>query len=355
MPELQNCPSCETRLHVLKTSLKTVVTLDVGAFHAKATELFCPNDQEVFISEQLRRLTPKGCVFGYDVMVEVGLALFIRCRNNQEIMAELAVRNVFVSEREISYLGSKFIVYLSLTHRDSQKSLQKMMARNGGYILHVDGTCEGDSPNLFCGIDGISELVLDAIKIPTEKKDHLIPFFQNIKQQYGKPRALVHDMGKGILAAIETVFPELPDFICHFHFLRDIGKDVLLDDYTALTKRLRKLKVRPTLRQKAKYYECKISLTPEMVDKVTASLKTGTWQTASFEYIPLITAYLLIQWVLVTVFLLTDLSLIFIEDCKQLTSCWARSWMFTFAPLQGTTNPLCKFTEQLQKSWKTSN
>jgi len=297
VPEFQACPSCKTRLHVLKTSVKTVVTLDIGAFRAKATELFCPNDQKVFISEQLRRLTPAGCVFGYDVMVEVGLALFIRCRNNQEIMDELAARNVYVSEREISYLGSKFIIYLSLSHRDSQEYLREMMGRNGGYILHVDGTCEGNSPNLFCGIDGISELVLDAIKIPSEKKDQLIPFFQRIKQQYGKPRALVHDMGKGILAAIEEVFAGLPDFICHFHFLRDIGKDLLLDEYTAMTKRLRKLKVRPTLRQKAKYFESKISFTPEMVDKVTASLESGTWQTASFEHIPLITAYVLIQWV----------------------------------------------------------
>jgi hypothetical protein len=50
-------------------------------------------------------------------------------------------------------------------------------------------------------------------------------------------------MGKGILNAVAEVFPNTPDFICHFHFLRDIGKDLLLSDYTAFYKRLRKLKV----------------------------------------------------------------------------------------------------------------
>ena len=296
-PEIQECLTCESRAHVWKTRVKTVVTLDIGAFHAKETELFCPNDQTVFTSEQLRQLTPTGCVFGYDVIVEVGLALFTRCRNNQEIMNELTARNVFISEREISYLGRKFIIYLALAHRESQAPLRELMAHNGGYILHVDGTCDGDSPNLFCGLDGISELVLDAIKIPSEKKELLVPFFQRIKEQYGKPRALVHDMGKGILTAIEKVFPGLPDFICHFHFLRDIGKDQLSDEYVALQKRLRRLKVRSALRQRAKYLERKISLNPEVVDEVTASLESGAWQTDSWDHIPLITTYVLIQWV----------------------------------------------------------
>jgi len=110
----------------------------------------------------------------------------------------------------------------------------------------------GDSPNLFCGLDGLSELVLDKVKISSEKKDALIPFFRGIKDQYGEPRALVHDMGKGIILAIEEVFPDTPDFICHFHFLRDIGKNLLADEYSSFQKRLRRLKVRPTLRRQAK-------------------------------------------------------------------------------------------------------
>ena len=232
--------------------------MNIGAFEAKETVLFCPQDQTTFNSKALRSLVPKGGTFGFDVIVEVGLALFVRCRSNQAIMMELAAKNIFVSEREISYLGRKFIIYLALAHRESGPRLRDLMARRGGYILHVDGTCEGDSPNLFCGLDGISELVLDAIKIPSEKKELLTPLFQRIKEQYGDPMALVHDMGKGIIAAVTEVFPETPDFICHFHFLRDVGKDLLLDEYSAFQKRLRKLKVRKLLRQRAKHLEYKI-------------------------------------------------------------------------------------------------
>ena len=296
-PENHRCTTCESPLHVQKTRMKTVVTMDIGAFWAKETVLFCPQDQRTFVSEHLRQLVPEKSTFGFDIIVEVGLALFTRCRNNQEIMQELAIQNIMVSEREISYLGRKFIIYLALAHRESQPLLRNLMAQSGGYILHVDGTCEGDSPNLFCGMDGISELVLDAIKIPSEKKDSLIPFFKRIKEQYGEPKALVHDMGKGIIAAVENVFPGVADFICHFHFLRDIGKDLMLDEYTAFLKRLRKLKVRALLRQKSKYLEQKNPLMPHMIEEMMVSLECGAWQTTSFESIPLITTYALIHWV----------------------------------------------------------
>lgn len=296
-PEIQKCPLCDATPSVQKTRTKTVVTMDIGIFQAKETILFCPYDHNVFNSEYLRRLVPSGGTFGFDVIVEVGLALFVRCRNNLETMTELAAKNVFISEREISYLGRKFIVYLALAHRQSQPHLRKFMSQKGGYILHVDGTCEGDSPNLFCGLDGISELVLDAIKIPSEKKELLVPFFQRIKDQYGEPKALVHDMGKGIVTAVKEVFPEVADFICHFHFLRDIGKDLLLDEYISLQKRLRKLKVRSKLRQRSKYFEKKITFTSQAIEEIMASIEAGTLQTASIEQIPLVTTYTLIHWV----------------------------------------------------------
>ena len=76
------------------------------------------------------------------------------------------------------------------------------MKARGGYILHLDGTCEGDSPHLMSGLDGISELVLDNIKLPSEKAERIIPFLSGIKKIYGMPLALGHDMGKGILIAV---------------------------------------------------------------------------------------------------------------------------------------------------------
>ena len=295
-PEVDFCPHCEAKLQVQKTWEKTVVTMDIGAFRAKESVFQCPNEKAVFGSPQLRALVPAKGTYGFDVIVEVGMLLFVHSRNETEIMNELAARNIFISERAIGYLGRKFVTYLALAHRESRQQLVRSMSKRGGYILHIDGTCEGDSPHLFCGIDGISEIVLDSIKIPSEKKELLIPFFQRIKNQFGDPVALVHDMGLGILMAVAEVFPGVANFICHFHFLRDVGKDLLLKDYQIIIKRLRKYNVRGLLKQKARYLEKKIGQYSGLIADLKKIMGNDEFNLASVEHIPAASTYTLIHW-----------------------------------------------------------
>jgi hypothetical protein len=295
-PEVDFCPHCEAKLKVQKTWEKTVVTMDIGAFRAKEKVFQCPHDKSVFGSQQLRALVPVKGTYGFDVIVDVGMSLFVDSRSETEIMNELAARNIFISEREIGYLGKKFVTYLALAHRESCQRLVGSMAKRGGYILHIDGTCEGDSPHLFCGIDGISEIVLDSIKIPSEKKEVLIPFFQRIKKQFGNPLALVHDMGLAILMAVAEVFPGVANFICHFHFLRDVGKDLLLQDYQIIIKRLREYNVRGLLKQKARYLEKKIDQYWGVIADLKKSLANDEFNIASVEHMPAASTYTLIHW-----------------------------------------------------------
>jgi hypothetical protein len=296
-PESDRCPVCGGRLRIKKTWEKTVVTLDIGAFRAKETVLECPEETVVVTSSALRSLAPKGCTFGFDVIVEVGRSLFVEGLNEEQIAMNLKRRNVLISKREIGYLGRKFVVYLALAHRQSNRQLADFMAKRGGYILHVDGTCEGDSPHLFCGMDGISSLVLDNVKLPSEKKEVLIPFFKRIRKQYGTPVALVHDMGIGIMRAVEAVFGGIPDFICHFHFLRDIGKDLLEADNQMIIKRLKNLKVKALLRRKARYLGKKIECDPGLIAELKTSLDTGELNSNSLHPIPALIAYTTIHWI----------------------------------------------------------
>ena len=295
-PEVEYCPDCRAKLNVRKTQERTVVTMDIGAFCVKETILECPRDKSVYFSKDLQKLVPAFCTFGFDVIEYVGKALFLHSRNNREIKKKLASKNISISEREVSYLGQKFITYLAVAHQESTDSLRHSMEKRGGYILHVDGTCEGNSPHLFCGLDGISEIVLGAIKTPSEKKEELIPFFRRLKKQYGTPIALVHDMGVPILSAIAVVFPGIADFICHFHFLRDIGKDLLWHDYQIIMKRLKKLKVRSSLRRRASYLKSKIGEDEETIIKFRQALEEGTFTSDCLQPMPTAAAYLLINW-----------------------------------------------------------
>lgn len=211
----------------------------LGPFVAHDTVRQCPSCQSTGGSEALINLVPARCNVAYDVLVYVGLALFKRHRTTNEVSAELRDRNVHISASEIAWLGRKFITALAMAHRLAKPRLQQTMRLAGGYILHLDATHDGDAPALMTGLDGISSIVLDNIKLPSERSDFIIPFLQKLKADYGTPGACVHDMGVGIIKAVAEVFPGVPDFICHFHFLRDIGKDFLEPAYGKLRKILR--------------------------------------------------------------------------------------------------------------------
>ncbi len=286
-------------LKVLKSREKKVITLDIGPFRAKET-ILCDDSGRCYKSNRLRALTPLRCTHGYDVLVYVGRALFIHHRCERQIVSDLAGKNVSISARQVGYLGAKFIAYLAMAHHQSRARLNQAMILRGGYILHLDGTCEADSPQLFSGMDGIAKIVLDNIKLPSEKAESLIPFLKQIKREYGDPIALVHDMGKGILAAVAAVFKDVPDFICHFHFLRDIGKDLFEEQYVTIRNRLRKHKIRPLLGKKLKELGKTIDDDPRAVRALASGIDGSRVDPCIMERMPTLAAHAMVHWTLDT-------------------------------------------------------
>ena len=284
---------------MLKRRKKNIVTLAIGAFCARETVLE-DSAGSIYHSRQLRALSPYRCTFGYDVLVYVGRLLFVEGHSERQIIAALGGKNVSLSAREVSFLGKKFIVYLALAHRQSRQRLRQAMALRGGYILHLDGTCEADSPQLFTGIDGIAHIVLDNIKLPSEKAELLIPFLRRIKRQYGDPIALVHDMGHGLMSAIGVVFPGVRDFICHFHFLRDIGKDLFEKEYAHIRNRLKTHKIRSMLRQRIKALSKLIGEDERSVGYLAAGIDCGRLDPLGLPKLPALSAYALMHWCLDT-------------------------------------------------------
>jgi len=294
---LIECPVCKIKLKVKKTRKKIIGTLYVGMVKTHETLLECSACNNYYGSEDLLNLVPYRSRFGYDIIVYTGKSMFLKCKNESEIREELEAKSIKISASEINYLARKFIIYLAIAHRESSEELRTYMNSVGGYILHLDATCEGDSPHLMTGLDEISNFVLDNIKIPSEKGDKIVPFLQNIKQAYGNPQALVHDMGKGILSAVSKVFPNTPDFICHFHFLRDIGKDLFEKENDIIRKRLRIHGIQTALRKKLAVYKKMIEKNPDSITQLSRLLKKGNNDEGFKKYAsPEVLLYTLILW-----------------------------------------------------------
>jgi hypothetical protein len=299
-PAQTDCPDCRAPLQVYKTQCRTVQTLPLGCYSAHETLLHCercPNDT-LYGAESLSQLVPSGCTFGYDVLVFVGRALFLRQRRAEEIIAELQAHQVRLSPSEVGYLGKKFVVYLALAHRQSAPRLKQAMRAQGGYILHLDGTGEGGGPMLMSSLDSLSEIVLGNVKVPSEKTEQIVPFLEEIKRRFGVPVAAVHDMGHGILAAVRRVFPGVPDFVCHFHFLRDAGKDLLEADYDTIRQRLRQHGLTEKLLYYARRFKAAIDEQPGLVERFCQDVQGHCLPSQKLEVFPLLCAYALIQWAL---------------------------------------------------------
>jgi hypothetical protein len=237
------CPqkrcSCGGPLKVKKTQIKRVVSL-AGVYIARRIVRNCDHCGRVFEDPALRRWVAHRCNTAWDVLVFVGGRLFEDCRSIGQVRAELLARDVPLSDSQITKLDRKFILYLALAHRRATPRIKQAMARLGGYILNLDAVHQDDAPALMSGIDGLSRLVLANVKVPSEHAEGIIPFLEKIKSHYGDPIACVHDMGTGICKAVAAVFADSHDFICHFYFLRDAGKDLLEPAYRQLRSCLRR-------------------------------------------------------------------------------------------------------------------
>jgi len=299
-PEISLCPTCHETLKVWKTYPgKKAATLAIGNFIGHETVYYCQGCGNVFYSNELRTLIPENCNFGYDIIVFIGKSLFLQSHNYQEIRLELQQRNVWISESEIAFLAKKFVLYLGLIHRSSQNGLGKYIHMNGGYILHMDGTCDGGSPHLISVLDGITRIVLDNRKVSSENSEDLIPFLECIKGTYGSPLAVVSDMGKGIALAVREVFKNVPAFICHFHFLKAIGKNLFGNENDIIRKRLRKHNVRVILRKTKKRLEKIIVDTTDLVPEVVRGIEHEMLSAeCPLHGVPAVATYTLISWIL---------------------------------------------------------
>lgn len=294
VPEKENCTCTHPRL-VQKTRRKVVYSM-AGPFNAHETVLDCPQCSQAMGSEALLRMVPTRCNVAYDVLVYVGQALFRNFRTLEEVQTELKMRNTHISISEIDYLGRKFIKYLALAHAQAAPRIRQKMRMAGGYVLHLDAAHEGDAPTLFSGLDSLSQFVLGNIKTPSENADHIKPFLQSIQDTYGLPIACVHDMGTGLCKAVNETFPGVPDFICHFHFLRDVGKDFLGPAYSRLRNRLKSFAATTGLRAFIRQMRQSLGQSPDLPLLVDAvNTKTPPHHA---EMLPSLSAYSLALWAL---------------------------------------------------------
>jgi len=257
------CSICGGPLHVQKTFVHTAMTLVHGTFRVRETVHVCAarcrHPSGALVTRRamsLREHLIPGCLVGYDVMVYVGLERFLHHRQREEIREALERDGIPLSVGEISTLGVRFLGYLEALHRARAERIRSAFAEDGGWPLHVDATGEDGRGTLLVAYAGWRGWVVGAWKIPTERADAILPCLHEVVGRFGAPCAVARDLGRAMIPAIADLVAaldlDIPVLACHYHFLADVGTDLLKSGHGELRELFRRFKVRPKLRALAR-------------------------------------------------------------------------------------------------------
>jgi len=251
-----HCCICDKNLHVLKTQKTTVYSMKYREFYALETLLYCTehkyegNHIIKYDSPELNQIVPPYSNFAYDVAIHIGLSRFLHHKQKSEIQHELKIEyGIKISDGGITHLSDKFLIYCRCVHEMASARIKEIQDKRGGYILHIDATVEEDSHMIFVAMNSVNGWILNSKKIKSESSEAIIPALEEIKSCYGEPLAIKRDMGSGMALAVSTVFPNTPDKICHYHFVRDIGNDILSKRYSLIRAFLIDNKIKTSLKR----------------------------------------------------------------------------------------------------------
>lgn len=122
--------------------------------------------------------------------------------------------------------------------------------------MHIDATGEDGRGTMLTVLAGWRGWVLGSWKIPTECADAVLPRLRSVADLFGEPCAIMRDFGRAMTEAARTFVQErnldIPILGCHFHFLRDVGEDLLEEPHDRLRSSFRRFEVRSGLRALAR-------------------------------------------------------------------------------------------------------
>lgn len=243
----------------MKTVEKRVVSERYGPFKAHETILYCGAHKHIQTGcgahiEKVRSHELLGIVrprhkFGYDVTVAIGKHMFLKHRTIEQTLKKLHRKGIEISKSEASYQAKRFLISLKCLHELNDEKILAKIEQQGGYILHIDSTSAEDSDHVFVALDGLSGFILFSSKIRSENMKEITAILEEMKARFGAPILIMKDMAKAVENACRAVFPAVCIVECHFHFCRDVGREMLEPYYNEFKSLMNDLKIQTELKR----------------------------------------------------------------------------------------------------------
>lgn len=203
----------------------------------------------VFNSAELRGLTPLHLRYGWDIIARIGVLRWLKHQQLSEIQDELSYAySLHIPQRTIDCIAQRFLLYHTAVHIESAPALMDSIRKQGIFVLHVDSTQQDGSHPLAVHKEGMPSFRVWAEKLFSERKEDWEASLKNVRAHFGNPDVVVRDMGKGVTAGVQEVFPDSRVIISHYHFIRDVGYRLFNPLYPGFKKRIDRTDVKGRLR-----------------------------------------------------------------------------------------------------------
>ncbi len=240
------CAGCGQPMWVAYHTQRTITTLQ-GVCRLTLRVRRCRNPQCEWYhrpyrpEEEGRWALPHG-EFGLDVIALVGTLRYISHRSVPEIHQALCDRGMSIAERTVTHLLQRYEELVALRLSDQRRSCERFKAQ-GQVVLAIDGLQPDVGHEVLWVLrDCLSGEVLLARSLLSACEADLTALLSGVQQILdGVPiHGVISDGQHSIRKAVQTVLPEVPHQLCHFHYLREAAKPVYEADRHA-KKELKKL------------------------------------------------------------------------------------------------------------------
>ena len=279
--ELEQCPSCKKPLSVSRYSSGHKIvqnlssTVEIGYWPKQCDNPACANYEQKWRSAEWQQIAPMYCTYGFDVITTIGWQRQTSTRTFREIHSELA-DGIIICEAQIRHLYyERYLPLLASQERTRWDELQQI-SQKSGLILSLDGLApEGGEPQLWVVRELQTGLTIRSGWLSEQGQAAFENFLRPIAENDLIITAVLSDKQRGLLPAVQEIFPEAQHAFCQAHYLKNIAEPAASADEAM------KVELRKIVRQKAGDI-----IRPEQVEQPGVLTVTGLLPSPVIENTP---------------------------------------------------------------------
>jgi len=230
------CPYCGESLEICQHRVRWVMRLD-GDVHLtrrdrKCRSSGCEGPNRIFHAPEDLRLALPYRTYGLDVTLAIG-ERHLRGESLGSVQRDLNARGIPIDQRHTGRVFRDFLALAGVALGDDASRRERLRAQ-GGIVLMCDGVqFDETAPVLYLAWDAMSGTPLFSERKAFRAEEDLRPILERVKAMDVPVIGIVSDKEKGLVPAVEAVFPETPYQFCQTHFLKNCARP-LQEDLSAL-------------------------------------------------------------------------------------------------------------------------